>query len=428
MQGRPFHAQVFVVVLLLAMSTSSVNGMQKAPSCNVMWQLLSARTGPLSLFPFAAVSLDLRRMTSGTYYIAYSSDNPARPSISRVMSYDLGASGLPGAHNRDVNLAGTNAPVVPGNSPVAQGSWILYDFGQAPGMATVPLIAYGLGADAIPGTADDVGVAPVFPDHVPGPQLKDVAGQSMIYVLSFPDINRTGINNNAVILQTMGQNGRPDFPPGTGDDTFTTVAHLANIVPGALVNEVRTSSTGKFAVVLDDGTLEFYDLGVNGVYENANNPSGDDAWITVLSSSRHVTESDLSPDGRYLAYTYTVTGNPTVFVGVIDVGPDGRMNTADDATATFGPAFSQPRIDGFDPNVPASGRLVYVAPYFLGSALYYVNSGPDGRFATFDDIRQLVPLPSNVVIISSLHIAGNLIAWEGVSMSSTAIQAYRPCI
>jgi len=427
-----FPAHMFVVFMLFAMVSVPQTAMSAAPissqpqtmPCNVVWSLITAPTGPLSLFPFVAVTVDMRTRSTGAYYIVYSGDNPVRHGISRLMSYDLGVQGVPGNSNRNVVLAGTNAPVVPGNAPVAHQKWVLYDFGATritPTHEEVPLIAYGIGFDSVPGTADDIGIVPIVPDHAPGPTLKDVAANAMIYVVH--TYNATGIANDTVILHYMGPNGKPDFPPGTGDDTIIPLAHLNAVTsPETQIIGARVSTTGKFSVLFADRTLHIYDIGANNLYENG---LGDDSWLTLTSFL--TSEHDLSPNGRYIAMSYTTPPYPTQLVGVMDIGPDGRVNTPDDAMTVIGTG-TMPKVDDFDPAGRIGARLIYLTPYFNLSAIAYINAGADAIFGNADDQRQLIPLASNVALTWSLQIAGDMITWEDYAQTSAVIRAYHACI
>lgn len=389
------ESMIFGLVVLAFMVSAAA-----APSAPLRSQLFdrvinmwSSQPNNAPLTPFIATTIDPRIRGAGTTYIAFSSQNQFRPSTLALKSYDLNFDGFPNQNDIVSVLAGTNLALTQAVNPIANKNWILYDFdpqNMLP-LGNTPLIAYNIGRDSIPKTADDLGIFPVAIDHVPGQALKDIDSQMMIYTFLMPDINNTGQVASDIILHSMGRNGRPD-----SDDIVTLISHLQGV---DVASEVRISKD-KFSVLFVSGRLDIYDLGPNSLYEQQ---GGDDSWISFSTGNPTIAEHDLS--GRYLAYIHSTPPNPTTFISVYDVGPDNRLNTADDANTLIFPGTTLPRVsDGV-----TAARLAFVGPLGNNNVIYLINAGPDRSFGTRDDSRQVIPVSST---ITSLSIEEDTLVWE----------------
>ena len=397
-----------LIVLGLVISTFLVSAAAAPPTplrsqlFDRVINMLPQQANNAPLTPFITTTIDPRSRYTGTAYIAFSAQNQLRPSTLALKSYGLNVDGFPSQNDITSVLAGTNLALTQAVNPVANKNWILYDFdpqNMLP-LGNTPLIAYTIGRDGIPKTADDLGIFPVAIDHVPGQSLKDIDNQMMIYTFLMPDINGTGQVTSDIILHSMGRNGRPD-----SDDLVTLVSHLQGV---DVASEVRVSKD-KFSVLFVGGRLDFYDLGPNNLYEQQ---GGDDSWISFSTGNPAVAEHDLS--GRYLAYIHSNPPNPTTFVSVYDIGPDNRLGTADDTNSLVFLGTTLPRVsDGI-----TSARLAFVGALGNASVIYLINAGPDRSFGTTDDSRQVIPVSSTV---TSLSIEEDTLVWE----DNTGIKFFR---
>ncbi len=392
MKNTRVYALLLMLLLVLISPLSEARqatSMIPSPSCGIIGSYLPSLLGTYFIRPFPAYTADYRSDYPGTYYVAHN------VLLHYLNAANIGWDGILGTRDDGpMNLRLANVLSLSElSAPVASDRRILYDIVDSFSYGD-PLILYDIGADHVFASSDDR-IIPLLPHHVVGPDTKDIAREALIYMIA-----RNG--PPIIVYHHLGQDGAP-----SADDYAAALTHYSFSVTPL---EAKVSWSGKFALRFSDGRGELYDLGNDMRYSSG---AGDDQIYSPSNVFIH--EVDLSPDGRYFAYTYN-PGNPTNYLDIYDVGPNGRFENmqGDDSLYTIIDAgnITEPRIDGLDPNTRATARLVYFNITSAGQQVEYLNAGNDGIFGSSDDFGNTLFRNQTARLLTSLRIAGSLVTFE----------------
>ena len=410
------------------------------PTCTGPTNVMNPLGGAGTLLPFPAFGYDwgTRWLTPSAYHIVH---NSVIGFGNRLETEDSGRDLVFNTGDDRRRLPLTRMQIPNSFTPVAHGRWAIYDPGiqtlppPYPQISTVPLIAQGFGGDGIPMTAGDEGYAMLSPATSSLHQDdKDVASNNRpsdaaIYLV--PNLQPNVTVTDSVAYHQAGQNLRFEGWAPPTDDVIAVINHVRQYSDASIV-EVKVSWSGKFVVLFgrtgrqSGGFFVFYDVGPDGRYNGGPSPTNDDAEYVLPSINQsadpYVTEVDLSPDGRYLAYIDSYFGQNNL--NVLDIGPNGRIDSfggTDDSNTIVVPSqfgVQSPRIDGYDPVDGQTSRMAYISALSGGSGYNFVAAGPNGRYGSWpqpngpnDDITYSGMLPQGMAF-NTLRIIRDKITFE----------------
>lgn len=410
------------------------------PTCILPSNVMSPLGGAGTLRPFPVYGYDMRLggpIYPSAYHIAH---NSIVGSGNRLETEDSGRDLAFNTRDDRRRLPLTGIQMPNSFTPVAHGKWAIYDIGiqmlppPYPQISTVPLIAQGFGADGMPMTSDDERYIMLSPaTSLLHQDDKDVASNnrpSDAAVYLVPNQQGNVSITDSVVYHQAGPNLRFDGWTLPTDDEIAVINHIRQYSDTSIA-EVKVSWSGKFVVLFsrvgqNGGFFVFYDVGPDGRYNGGPSPSNDDNEYIIPStnppSDPYVTEVDLSPDGRYLAYVDLYVGRNSL--QVLDIGPNGRIDSlggTDDSNTIVAPyqfGLQSPRIDGYDPVNGQTSRLAYAGALSGGSGYNFVAAGPDGRYGPWpqpngpiDDIFFSGALPQGMAF-NTLRIVRDKITFE----------------